>query len=525
MIKKRLGTIRGQLVIWYLSVLGIVLLALGIFVSLTLTQYLRSSTTSSMLDSAYGELRLLGRCYITSAAKLNANAVPLASLLGSHEIAVKIVTPSGGALADHDFFDSSGQSTALHLSASTIRQLIRSAGGTAGRHAAVPGPLPSCRSIQPGSGTGRRRPGVPHGTLDQNGLILVAIPLPPGRSSAPYGYAILGRSFADANAIIRRTEVVFALGALVALLIAGLVAMPLINSALRPLRRIARTATAIAGGDLQQRANLAHSPDEIGRLGAAFDTMVDRLQAALMAAHDSEERMRRFLADASHELRTPLTVLRGMSEVLLRQGPRTGPQHDGLRDLHEESVRLSRLVDDLLTLTRLDAGQPLNPEPVPLAPFLSQFAERYSSAWPNRRIDLEVGSIDGAAAYVDPDALRRIVTNLVDNAARYSTTGTPITIGAGLPVSSGGEREGAITVAVSDRGPGLSAEDAERVFERFYRGARSRSRQSGGTGLGLAIVQALAEESGGEVTIDTAPDSGTTVTIVLPRASDSSQRA
>jgi two-component system OmpR family sensor kinase len=523
MIKKRLGTIRGQLVIWYLSVLGIVLLALGIFVSLTLTQYLRSSTTSSMLDSAYSELSILGPCYITSAAKLNSNAQQLAVSLGSHEIAVKIVTPSGGALADHGFFDTSGQSTPLHLSASTIRQLIRSAGGTAGRHAAVPGPRPSCRSIHP-TNHFPRRPGVrPHGTLDQNGLILVAIPL--GRRSAPYGYAILGRSFADANAIIRRTEVVFALGALVALLIAGLVALPLINGALRPLRRIARTATAIAGGDLQQRANLAHSPDEIGRLGAAFDTMVDRLQAALMAAHDSEERMRRFLADASHELRTPLTVLRGMSEVLLRQGPRTGPQHDGLLDLHEESVRLSRLVDDLLTLTRLDAGQALNPEPVLLAPFLSQFAERYGSAWPNRRIDLEVGSIDGAAAYVDPDALRRIVTNLVDNAARYSTAGTPITIGAGLPVSSGGEREGAITVAVSDRGPGLSTEDAERVFERFYRGARSRSRQSGGTGLGLAIVQALAEESGGEVTIDTAPDSGTTVTIVLPRASESSQRS
>ena len=286
--------------------------------------------------------------------------------------------------------------------------------------------------------------------------------------------------------------------------------MPLINRALRPLRRIAGTATAIARGDLQQRANLAHSSDEVGRLGAAFDTMVDRLESALMSAHDSEERMRRFLADASHELRTPLTVLRGMSEVLLRQGPREGPQRAGLQDLHEEAVRLSRLVHDLLTLTRLDAGQGLHPEAVPLAPFLSQFAERYGAAWPNRHLDLDVGAIDGATAYVDPDALRRIVTNLVDNAARYSTAGTPITIG-------GNERDDIITVAVSDRGPGLSAEDAARVFERFYRGIPSRSRQSGGSGLGLAIVQALANESGGDVAIDTDPGRGTTVTITLPK--------
>jgi signal transduction histidine kinase len=522
-IRNRLGTIRGQLVLWYLSVLCVLLVAMGIFLSVTLTQYLRTSTQNNMLDAAYAELRILGLCYIGSAADLNHNAQQLAVALGSHETAVKIVTPSGEALADHTF-GYGNQARPLQLSAATIGALIRSAGGAANSHVPAPGPLPYCRSIHPATHLFPGRFATrQHGSLSQNGLVLVAIPL--GPTNSPYGYAILGRSFADAAATIQRTEIVFVLGALVALALAALVALPLINRALRPLRRIAGTATAIAGGDLQQRANLTHSPDEIGRLGSAFDAMVDRLQAALMAAHESEERMREFLADASHELRTPLTVLRGMSEVLLRQGPRTGAQHDGLRDLHEEAVRLSRLVDDLLTLTRLDAGQGLNPEPVPLAPFLTQFAERYGSAWPNRHIDLDISPIDGAAAYVDPDALRRIVTNLVDNAARYSTAGTPIIIGAGSPparrfqaASGRAERDGVVTVAVSDRGPGLSAEDAARVFERFYRGARSRSRQSGGTGLGLAIVQALAEESGGNVAIDTAPDRGTTVTITLPRA-------
>jgi signal transduction histidine kinase len=506
----RLRTIRGQLVLWYLSVLGVLLLALGVFLSFTLTDYLRTSTANSMLDAAYSELRILGRCYTASAADVSRNAQNLAVLLGSHETAVKIVTPSGEALADHGF-GFPGQSRPLRLSAATILQLIRSAGGATASSTGSPGAATHCQNLsQPLTNPPyHRSTGRSHAILDQNGLVLVAIPL--GPTNPPYGYAILGQSFSSASATIQRAQIVFALGALVALLLAALVALPLINRALRPLRRIAGTATAIAGGDLGQRANLTHSPDEIGRLGAAFDTMVDRLQAALMAAHDSEERMRRFLADASHELRTPLTVLRGMSEVLLRQGRKDEPQHAGLQDLHEEAIRLSRLVDDLLTLSRLDAGQPLNPTPVPVGPFLTEFTERYGAAWPNRRIDLDVDGIDGAAAYVDPDALRRIVTNLVDNAARYSTAGSPIVIG-------GGENADTITVAVRDQGPGLSVDDASHVFERFYRGARSRSRQTGGSGLGLAIVQALAEGSGGGVTIDTGPDRGTTVAVSLPRA-------
>jgi signal transduction histidine kinase len=147
--------------------------------------------------------------------------------------------------------------------------------------------------------------------------------------------------------------------------------------------------------------------------------------------------------------------------------------------------------------------------------FLEQLTERYSSAWPNRRIDLDLEGLDGAQAYVDPDALRRIVTNLIDNAARYSTPGKPITLG-GVALQDG------VTVSIGDEGPGLSPEDAAHVFERFYRGARSRS-PGGGTGLGLAIVQALVEQSGGTVHIDTEPGRGTTVSVDLPQGEDPSR--
>lgn len=520
MLRTYLGTVRGQLVLWYLSVLAILLLVVGVVQSITLTQYLRTSTASSLEQSAHAELRVLGPCFVHTAAQLNAHAGTLAQFLGSRDTAVKIVTPSGETLANRSF-GLPGHFHVMRLPATTIVNLIQSA-----NRANVPDLTeirgPSCQGLAQSraavnhvygasGGPGFNQPPPPvQAVLNEGDLVLVAIPL--GLSGQTVGYALLGRSFADAASTIQRTELVFAVSALAVLLLAAIVALPLINRALLPLRRIADTAGAIAGGDLQQRANLTHSPDEIGRLGKAFDTMVDQLEAALTTANQSEERMRRFLADASHELRTPITVLRGTSEILLRHRPTDQSDLTGaLKDMNEEAVRLSRLVDDLLTLSRLDAGLPLNPEPVQVRPFLEHFADRYGNVWPSRQIQVETGEIDGATAYVDPEALRRIVTNLVDNAAQYSTRGGTISLGGQSDART-------VTVLVSDAGPGLSQEDAARVFERFYRGAKSRSRGSGGTGLGLAIVQALAKESGGSVRIDTAPTRGTTIAITLPRS-------
>lgn len=510
MIRIRLGSIRRQLVLWYLSLLAIVLLGLGIFQYFTLSQYLRSTIGASLRHSASAQLHALGPCFILSAAALNLNAQSLAGLLGSHDTAVKIVTPSGETVANHGF-GFAGHARPLNLSPDTIHQLISSTRSGTPRLAS---PHPSCESGPPPRPTPHHRhhPALPQEppVVSQGNMVLVAVPL--GPPSRPVGYALLGQSFADANATLRRSAVVFALGALMAVLLAALIALPLIDRALRPLRRIARTAGAIAEGDLQRRANLSHSSDEVGQLGMAFDTMVDRLQAALTASSESEERMRRFLADASHELRTPLTVLRGSSEVLLRQDARERPDiAAALQGMHEEAVRLSRLVDDLLTLTRLDAGQTLLPEMVPVRPFLEQFADRYAPAWPNRQLELQLGALDGAAALVDPEALRRVLTNLIDNAARYSTPGQPITV-------SGAAQQDRIALSISDAGPGLGPEDAARVFERFYRGARSRSRHTGGSGLGLAIVQALVSQSGGEVAIETDVTRGTTARVTLPRS-------
>ena len=508
-------SIRGKLVLWYLGVLAALLLALGVFQFVTLSSYLRSSTEDTLRHAAYQELAVLAPCYLGSSTELRRNAAKVAQLLGGHDTAVTIVTPAGQTLATHGL-GPPGDTKPLQLSRSTVRRLVGSSGAA---RSTPPAGISVSTCPQPFAFLRLRRHRAgnqvaewANSLVSPGGLLLVAVPLgPPGTI---VGYAIVGRSLAPANATLVRVLLVFVLGAAAVLLLAALVALPIINRALQPLRRVTETAEAIAGGDLEQRAHLAHSHDEVGRLGEAFDAMVDRMQAAMAETAASEERMRRFLADASHELRTPATVLRGASQVLVRQGAYGQPELLApLRDMHEEAIRLSRLVDDLLTLSRLDAGQQMAPQPVAVRRFLNEFVERYGSVWPNRTIHLDVGGLDGTRAHVDPEALRRMLTNLVDNAARYSRAGGAITI-AGKPAAS------TIAIDVSDEGPGLRPEDARRVFDRFYRANKSRSRDSGGTGLGLAIVHGLVEQSGGKIDMETGPDRGTTVTVILPRVEE-----
>ena len=519
MLFPRLTSVRGQLVLWYLGVLAAVLLALGVFQSFTLGGYLRTAMADSMRSTAGTELAVLGPCFISSPPDLKTDAQTLAGLLGSHETAVKIVTRDGQALADHGL-GPPGATHAMRLSNATIQQVIDVARPVVALASANIS-TDVCSDSPQAVAARERFHRILH-AQDQSGYqdgnrLLVAVPLGPPNKIV--GFAILGRSLSSANNTLSQERLVFGLGAIVALLLSALIALPLINRALRPLRRVASIAEEIAGGDLERRANLPHVPDETGRLGKAFDLMVDQLQTALTDATASEERMRHFLADASHELRTPLTVLRGTSQVLLRQqasDPAT--LRAGLADIHEEAVRLSQLVENLLTLTRLDEGQVLDPQPIPVQSFLHAFVDRYAGAWPDRSFDVDSTALNGIAANVDPDALRRVLTNLVENAARYSAPWGPIT----LEGSVSGQF---VTLAVTDVGPGLSPHDAERVFERFYRVSKSRSRRSGGTGLGLAIVAALIEQSGGEVTLDTGPERGTTVSFTLPIVASETPRS
>jgi two-component system, OmpR family, sensor kinase len=496
-----LGSLRGRILLSQLGLFALILLGLGIFQSSTVSRYLHDTTIDSIKDPARTELEVLGPCFVRSARELHRNAQVLAQLLGSGNTGVKIVDRQGAALADHAV-GVPGAAKPLELSAATVQSLIASVpanrgAGTSRATCAAGSGRPVARSQPPATATT---------TTDDYVLVAVAL----GAPGWPIGYAILGRSESGAEATVDRVRTFFLIGAIAALILSGLASVALTVLALRPLRRVTATAEEIAAGDLHRRSNV-RSNDEVGRLGSAFDRMIARLEEAFARVTESEQRLRRFLADASHELRTPLTALRGTSQVLLRQSADGRPEvvDAALRDIHEETVRLSRLVDDLLTLNRLDSDEALHPEEISLAAFMNDFVDRYAGAWPDRKVDFDREAFEPVRVWVDPEALRRMLLNVVDNAAKYSSPPRPITVTAERNADT-------VAVQVRDGGPGLSAEDQKHVFDRFYRGSESRSRRTGGSGLGLAIVQALAHRSAGSVSLETAPDRGTTVSITLP---------
>jgi signal transduction histidine kinase len=501
-LRSFLSSLWGRILLAQLVLFAVLLIGLGVFQSSVLSDYLHDNAVGSIRQPARAELEVLGPCFVRSGADLHRNAQVLAQLLGSGNTAVKIVDRRGAVLADHAV-GVPGKATPLELSAATLEKLIasvppprRRAGSGAGRAGCTPGAARTARLQPPATATT---------TADDFVLVAVALGSPGKR----VGYAILGRPLSGIDATVDRVQRIFAVGALAALILSGLASLVLTGLALRPLRRVTKTAEEIAAGGLHRRTHV-RSRDEVGRLGSAFDQMIGRLEEAFARVTESEQRMRRFLADASHELRTPLTALRGTSQVLLRRSDHGRPEvAAAARDIHQETIRLSQLVDDLLTLNRLDADKALRPEEISLPAFMDDFVDRYAEAWPTRRVDFDRAAFDGARVWADPEALRRMLLNVVDNAAKYSSAPSPIVVTAECGPES-------VVIRVTDEGPGLSAAERERVFDRFYRGSESRSRRTGGSGLGLSIVQALAERSAGTVSLETGPGTGTTVTITLP---------
>jgi two-component system OmpR family sensor kinase len=313
---------------------------------------------------------------------------------------------------------------------------------------------------------------------------------------------------------------------LVTLAIAG---VWLIRASLKPLVGIERTAGAIARGDLTRRVPEQDPKTELGRLSVALNTMLSQIEAAFHAraaseaqAVRSEERMRQFVADASHELRTPLTSIRGFAE-LYRQGAAPDPG-DVLRRIEDEAARMGLLVEDLLLLARLDRERPLHLAPVHLAELVNDAAAAAHAIAPDRAIEVKMGEAAGALVVSGDEArLRQVVSNLVTNALTHTPAGTPVLLG----LHADGENHAVIEVA--DRGPGLTPDQAERVFERFYRVDKARTRRASGTsagptlshsgaGLGLAIVAALVAAHQGTVEVETGPGEGATFRVRLPVA-------
>ncbi|MFI7593637.1 sensor histidine kinase [Micromonospora sp. NPDC049359] len=322
----------------------------------------------------------------------------------------------------------------------------------------------------------------------------------------------------------------------------------IVRTSLKPLVEIEQTAAAIAGGDLSRRVpdpeqGQEHPTSELGRLSRALNAMLTQIEAAFTAraasetaarsaessardaaaaaqtsearARRSEERMRQFVADASHELRTPLTTIRGFAE-LYRQGAARAPEQTAglLRRIEDEAARMGLLVEDLLLLARLDRERPLSLAPVELPVLASDAVQAARAMAPDRRIDLDIEPGSGPlVVFADDARLRQVIGNLVTNALTHTPPDAEIRLR--LRAETGN----LAVIEVADTGPGLSREQAERVFERFYRADAARTRRADGntgTGLGLAIVAALVTAHHGSVEVVETPGGGATFRVRLP---------
>ena len=318
------------------------------------------------------------------------------------------------------------------------------------------------------------------------------------------GSVVVANSLADVDRTLQRLGFFFLILGLIALTAVGLVSRWIIAISLKPLEQVEETAEAIAGGDLSARLPAAKPDTEVGRLTTALNTMLARIEESFEARVNSESKLRRFVADASHELRTPLTAIRGFAE-LHRQGAVVGEVNtkELVGRIEKESIRMSTLVEDLLLLARLDQSREMAQEPVDLNTLLTEAVASAKAAGPNHLIEL---SLPSAEVFVlgDSQRIHQVVANLLANARTHTPDDSQIKVALNQGIAE-------TIISVSDNGPGLSEDDQERIFERFFRADPSRARTSGeGSGLGLSIVDAVMQAHGGYVSVQSKLGDGAT---------------
>ena len=387
----------------------------------------------------------------------------------------------------------------------------------------------------------------------------VSYPLPTnntGSTEQVTGTFVVGADLGNINATIGGLAVTVLVIGLIVVCILALAIVMVVRASLRPLVDIEATAGEIAAGHLNRRVPERDPRTEIGSLGRSLNTMLSQIETAFhaqeaseAAAHQSEDRMRRFIADASHELRTPVTAIRGFAEYyrqrggLVRHWDRDQKEQASATDsavaaataeagltprdldrimvrVEKEAARMGLLVEDLLLLARLDKQRPLARQPVDVLSLAADAVGDARLLAPARTIDLSVQP--GAAFLVigDEPRLRQVIGNLMSNALTHTPDGTAIevSVSSGTLDPQAGDHTPAVILDVTDQGPGMTQEQARRVFERFYRADQARTRATGGSGLGLAIVRALVAAQGGVASLRTAEGQGATFRIALPLA-------
>ena len=351
-------------------------------------------------------------------------------------------------------------------------------------------------------------------TLDLDGLGRYRVVAAPSRSGGDL--IVTGLSMSNVDATMIRMLVILGIVTVIALAAATIAGVVIIRRALAPLRRVAQTARKVADltldrGEVELPVRVpepdANPATEVGQLGSALNRMLDHIAAALSARQASETRVRQFVADASHELRTPLAAIRGYTELTQRMGDDREAVAHAMGRVASETERMTRLVEDLLLLARLDSGRPLEREPVDLSRLALDAVSDAHVAGPDHQWELDLPE-EPVVVAGDAARLHQVMTNLLANARVHTGAGTVVTTRLITePVHT--------VLQVIDNGPGIPTGLQSEVFERFARGDSSRSRKGGSTGLGLAIVSAVVKAHDGTITVDSSPGH-TEFTVRLP---------
>lgn len=308
------------------------------------------------------------------------------------------------------------------------------------------------------------------------------------------------------------------------IVLGGLIAAAIVARSLAPLRAIEKATHKIAAGDLSQRVPRGKAGSEVAVLSDSINTMLTQIEHAFDVRIKSEAKMRQFVSDASHELRTPLATVRGYAELYRLGGVPPEEVPATIDRIESEAGRMSRLVEDLLQLARLDEGRPLDLRPVNLAEVCRNAVADFHARDTSRSASLctldgtkladalAAGNTeaDDILVIADADKATQVVSNLLSNVLTHTPTGTACEVRVGYNADGDGQ------VEVIDHGPGVSEEDRARLFERFYRADSSRSRTSGGSGLGMAIVSAIMASHGGSASLEETPGGGLTVRLIFP---------
>jgi len=476
-LTRRFRSLRWRLTFLYLGLLSILLLVLGVGQYFAAREVLYRSSADVTINEYQAVLTAFRREVASRAASPRAELQQLAQELKSRRISAAIFDLNGvplvlapatlGAREDIPYLPLADYLNAIHQKPQAY--YLAQAGNPPSTHLVVLNPVRiGARAI------GLAQLSIPTDEIDQT----------------------------------LRVDRQLAIGlSLVVLLLALLLSPLIVGRALRPLDQMSRTARAIAAGDYSQRVSVADTADEIGELGTAFNKMAAGVDAAFEVRRASEDRMRQFVADASHELRTPLTSIAGYIDVLgRRQEVDPATLQSSLASMQVESARMTRLVNDLLTLTRFESGKAPSRRPLPLDAWLNETLDelhlREQGASETRTIE------PGIVVEADPEALKQVVSNLAQNALKYAP-------GSELRWSLFRE-DGRAAIRLVDTGPGIPRSDLPHVFERFYRGEKARDRSAGGSGLGLAIARSIVEAHQGTIDAESEPGKGATFTAWLP---------